>query len=50
MLPFDKIDAKKMQNALESENLYPENKMSVEQKSLGECIKKINDKLKAKAK
>ena len=41
-LPFDKIDAKKMQNALESENLYPENKMSVEQKSLGECIKKLS--------
>ena len=40
-IPHGKIDAQKMQEALESPFLYPEIKMSLNQKSLGSAIQKL---------
>ena len=40
-IPHGKIDAAKMQKALESEFLYPQMKMSIKQKSLGSYIQKL---------
>ena len=40
-VPQGKIDAQKMQNALESEKLYPELQMSLKQKSLGAYLRKL---------
>ena len=37
-----KIDSEKMQKALESENLHPTLQLSHEQKSLGECLKRLS--------
>ena len=40
-IPQGKIDSVKMQNALESENLYPKIQMSLQQKSLGSYLRKL---------